>query len=258
MREQNNFIKTHKNRFQIHVFAFGNPNVLVSEAPVRWRITRSMELFFFLLNYNYPVCKDQLIELLWPHVDNNIDQVLRTSVHFLRQAIGSECVIRKANAYSLDLTSLYQDQFWYDVIAFEQLYSKAGKSLETKDDTRAQEYLLNMLSLYQGDYMQPLYSNWCTSQRDRLRHLYMDANRKLAQIAWHHRQFEKSINFWQNILSIDNCQEDAHHGIIQCYLEQGKRGMALRQYQQCTHTLKEELGVMPGIDLRRLYKQLNE
>lgn len=243
---------------EIRVLAFGDSSVFLNGSPVHWRISRSMELFFFLLNHGRPIHKEQLIDTLWPSSDTNPDQLLRTSIHFLRKAIGSSCVLSKAGKYSLDLTCLYEHRVWYDVAVFEQLYGKATHALSEGDDTAAQTYLLEMITLYTGDYLSTLYSNWCIIQRDRLRQMCLDMYRKLAQIAWRHEQFEESITFWQRLLSIDSCQEDAHYGIMRALLKQGKRGMALRQYQLCVSTLKEELNIVPGVELQRLYHRLTE
>jgi DNA-binding SARP family transcriptional activator len=58
------------------------------------------------------------------------------------------------------------------------------------------------------------------------------------------------------MLLLDNCLEEAHSGLIRCYLRQGKRGAALRQYQSCQKILREELGIQPSPALQQLYERL--
>jgi len=84
----------------------------------------------------------------------------------------------------------------------------------------------------------------------------MDSHRGLASIAWQHGELDESIFHWQHLLAIDNCSEDAHHGLMRCYTRQGKRGMALRQYQYCVDILKKDLDVSPGAAIKKFYQHL--
>lgn len=55
-----------------------------------------------------------------------------------------------------------------------------------------------------------------------------------------------------------SCTErDAHYGLMRCYAHQGKRGLALRQYQHCADILLEELAVLPKPALQKFYQRLS-
>ena len=95
-------------------------------------------------------------------------------------------------------------------------------------------------------------------RRYTLRHAYMDALYQIALIAYRQHRFDESIARWQHLLTMDNCLEEAHYWLIRCYLQQGKRGMALRQYQSCVLKLREELGIAPGNSLQRLYHRITQ
>jgi DNA-binding SARP family transcriptional activator len=60
-----------------------------------------------------------------------------------------------------------------------------------------------MIELYRGDYLLPIYSDWCLVRRDSLRTAYLDAHLHLAQFAWHSEAFEKCIEHWQQIVAFD-------------------------------------------------------
>ncbi|MEO6892030.1 MAG: bacterial transcriptional activator domain-containing protein, partial [Ktedonobacteraceae bacterium] len=49
---------------------------------------------------------------------------------------------------------------------------------------------------------------------------------------------------------------EAHYGLMRCYSRQGRRGLALRQYQRCKEMLQQELGVEPGVTVQNLYRRL--
>ncbi|MBA2682783.1 MAG: hypothetical protein H0U76_30870 [Ktedonobacteraceae bacterium] len=104
--------------------------------------------------------------------------------------------------------------------------------------------------------MQSFYSDWCTPQRDELRQAHLNAHHRLAQIAWRGEQFDQSVIHWQQMLVVDNCLEDAHYGLMRCYLRLDKRGLALRQYQRVCTALQDELAVPPGPAIQSLYQRL--
>lgn len=87
------------------------------------------------------------------------------------------------------------------------------------------------VELYRGEYGRPFYSDWCTARRHELRTAYLEARRQLAQIAWRGAAFDESTEHWRSLLHVDNCVEEAHPGLMQCYVRQGKRSAALRQYR---------------------------
>jgi DNA-binding SARP family transcriptional activator len=43
---------------------------------------------------------------------------------------------------------------------------------------------------------------------------------------------------------------------MRCYLAQGQRHLALRQYQMCTETLRQELDLGPSVETEQLYQSI--
>jgi LuxR family transcriptional regulator, maltose regulon positive regulatory protein len=168
--------------------------------------------------------------------------------------LGENCIVFRNSCYSLDLASTYDNDVWYDVTVFQDLARRSRQALSNEDTVTAKTLLTDMCQLYKGDYVQSFYSDWCAQQRDELRRGYLDARQHLARIAAAENQLDESIVHWQHMLAIDDCQEDAHHGLIRCYLRQGKRGLALRQYQRCLATLTD-FGAVPGANIQHLYQR---
>lgn len=246
-------------RPRLSLHAFGEPEVSLDGQPLkRWRVSRALELCFFLLNSGRPVHKEQIIAALWPDADNqlDLDHTLRTCIYHLRKTLGGNCVAYQNGAYMLDLSSQYEVE--YDVAAFMDHYALARKALAEEDSATAKRNLLKMLELYQGHYVQTLYSDWPVPQRDALRRAYLEACHMLARMAWEQERIDECLHHWQQMLAIDPCLEEAHYGIMRCYLHQGKRGLALRQYQQCVKVLRDELQVAPGPNLQKLYQRLQK
>lgn len=244
---------------RLKILALGEPVVLLDEQPItRWRMARAMELCFYLLECGRPMRKEQLLTALWEEVDEQLSQTFYSTIHYLRKALGGESAIRsRAGIYRLDLASLYGPQgVWYDVATFEEQHALGKQALSEEADETARSAFLRMVEYYRGDYVQPFYSDWCNVRRDKLRRLYLDARQQLAQIAWRAEESEESAEHWQQMLAVDMCLEEAHYGLMRCYIRQGKRGLALRQYQRCTETLHQELGATPGPAMQNLYRRL--
>ncbi len=242
---------------RLSIYAFGEPTVLLDEQPIkRWRMARAMELFFFLLDATHPLSKEAILTALWPTYDEQTTQVFHNTVYQLRKLLGDACVVFRPMGYSLDLSACYGEQVWYDVEEFQKHKARAEQARAVKNEELTKEALLEMVQLYRGDYGQAFYNDWCTFRRDELRSMYLEARRQLAQIAWNAEAWQECADHWSHILRIDNCLEEAHYGLMCCYVRQRKRGAALRQYQSCLKTLQDELGVQPGQLIQNFYQRL--
>ncbi|HEY1349372.1 MAG TPA: BTAD domain-containing putative transcriptional regulator [Ktedonobacteraceae bacterium] len=241
----------------IRIQGFGEPAVLVDGQPIkRWRIARAMELCFFLLDRQRPVHKRHIFAALWPEDEDQIDQKFRSTLYYLRKALGEACIVVSNGCYSLQLQALYKGGIEYDVYAFQEASMQAKQALAANDlETAAQKWHL-MTKLYTGDYVQSFYSNWSNFRREELRRTCVDAYYRLAQRAWQHECWDESAAHWQSLLAIDNCMEEAHYGLMQYYLHQGNRGLALRQYQRCVSALHDEMNLTPGPLVQELYHLL--
>jgi ATP/maltotriose-dependent transcriptional regulator MalT/two-component SAPR family response regulator len=242
---------------RLKILAFGEPMVLIDEQPIKnWRRISAMELFFFLLDAGQPLSREKVVAALWPEDDEQADKAFHMALYYLRKALGKMCIVFGADGYSLNLAACYGEDVWYDVRDFLQRRSEAEQALERGEEECAQQAWLKMVKLYRGDYGSSFYSDWCSQRRDELRTAYLEALRHLAQAAWRQKDFERSLSYWRKALSVDNCLEQAHHGIMLCYMAQGKRSAALRQYQVCKEILRQELRVEPGASLQGLYQRL--
>ena len=112
--------------------------------------------------------------------------------------------------------------------------------------------------LYQGDFLEEdLYDEWPRPQRERLRTTYLDIADRLSE--YHRRQGEytAAIALCQKVLALDNCVEEAHRRLMRCYLAQGQRHLAIRQYHTCVQALAKELDVPPADETRSLYASIS-
>ncbi|GCE22100.1 BTAD domain-containing putative transcriptional regulator [Dictyobacter kobayashii] len=240
----------------ISIYALGEPIVLLQNKPItRWRMMRSMELFFYLLHANRPVHKEQIMTDLWPEPDDHMEQNLRATIYYLRKVLGETIIVHKAGTYTLNLAMADEQSVWYDVEQFQINIDKLRQDLPTAEKIVT---LHTIIKLYRGHYLQTLYSDWCSQPRDMLKQAYFQSLRQLALIYWENEQFDASIEQWQKMLLVDNCYEEAYYGIMRCYIKTGKRNLAIRQYQLCASVLKNELTIEPGPSIQKLFKTLSQ
>lgn len=245
------------NHPKISIQALGEPNVVIDGRSVkRWRMARSIELFFLLLDRGRPMRKEEIITALWPEVDEQTDHNFHTTFYYLRKALEVPCIVSQRRVYALDLASYFKDNILYDVAEILSFRDRAKQAVKEGNETLLREAFLALVERYQGDYVQPFYSDWCILRRDELRGIYLEAREQLANLAWCNGEFDESILHWQHLLAVDNCLENAHYGLMRCYVQQGKRELALRQYQRCREILQNELAIQPGNAIERLYHKL--
>ncbi len=242
----------------LQILALGEPVITIAGTPItHWRMARAMELCFYLLDRQRPLRKDDIIAALWSEDDESehTNQTFRSTIYYVRQVLGEACLVHRSGLYRLDLGAVY-GPFRYDVAVFEEQQQLAKTALAEEDDERAARAFQQMVDLYRGGYVQAFYSDWCIGRRDALRQTLMEARRQLALIAWRREEWNESLLHWQHLLTLDPCLETAHYGVMRCYVRQGKRDLALRQYQHCSRELREQLNVKPGPTLQKLYRRL--
>jgi pimeloyl-ACP methyl ester carboxylesterase len=116
---------------------------------------------------------------------------------------------------------------------------------------------------YQGDLLAGLsvdsaggFEEWLLGERERLRELALEALAKLLAQQRQAGRTESAIQTGRQLLSLDPVQEPAHRALMRLYAQAGRRGAALRQYQQCVEVLQRELGVEPEAETRQLYQEI--
>src|SRR5262249_30157033 len=124
------------------------------------------------------------------------------------------------------------------------------------------EALERVVGLYRGDLLSGFaldegpFEEWLLGERERLRELALEA---LAKLLAHQRKAgatEPAIGTALKLLTLDPLQEPVHRALMRLYAEVGRRGTALRQYQQCVGVLQRELGVEPEAETKALYQEI--
>ena len=194
--------------------------------------------------------RDKLAALLWGGIrEESARASLRQALFAIRRALGEDAaaVLRQEG----DLVALSPAAVEVDVGDFE----RAASGETTESLARAAE-------TYRGDLLAGLtideapFEEWLLSERERLREVALET---LARLLAHHRKAgagEAAVHTALRLLSLDPLQEPVHRTLMRLYAELGRRGAALRQYQQCVGVLQRELGVEPETETKTLYQEI--
>jgi DNA-binding SARP family transcriptional activator len=224
----------------------------VGDGPPLTLATRKVQalLAYLALPPGQAQPRDKLAALLWG------ERGEEQARHSLRQRLSD---LRKALAevhpppLRIDGESVALDPaaVEVDVAAFERLVA-AGTPASLDAAT----------ARYQGDLLAGLgpmeapFEEWLLGERERLRELALEA---LAKLLRHHAQagaLEPATQTALRLLALDPWQEAVHRALMRLYAEQGRRGMALKQYQLCVSALQRDLGTEPEAETKQLYQAI--
>jgi DNA-binding SARP family transcriptional activator len=230
-------------------------------AVQRWRRRSAERLLKFLLVNGRRAHRDVLLDVLWPDVPSKSSiPGLRVTLHALRRAIAQvapdgdpvELIRAEGDTYVLNTQGL-----WIDSDAFDEHFA-AGLRFERRHQTEAAEREYSAAeALYRDDFLvEDLYEDWTVFPREELKDKYLLILTRLAQFSLRAMDLDGCIRRSHALLAKEPCREDAYLRLMQCYAGLGQRGSALRWYQICERTLRQELDVAPSEETRRLYREI--
>ncbi len=234
----------------LRIFMFGGLRVLMDDdvlPPFPTRKTRS--LFAYLVTYRGRAhSRHFLAGMFWGDApEARAQRNLNTTLWRLRRALPSECIRSDKTGLAFNTACPY----WLDVEEFETELGRA-----TGKDERSMEHLQDAIRMYRGDFLQGMYDDWLLVEAERLRLLYRQALQRLFAYHRHRGEPEKALAIGQQILSLDPLREDVHLGMMETYLQMGRRGEAVEQFRRCSEVLQRELSVDPLPETQALYRRI--
>ncbi len=192
--------------------------------------------------------RDKLAALLWGDLPREEARArLRHTLFAIRRALGNSSALRMDS----DTVMLEPRALTVDVSEFERLAT-------SRDRARLED----AVALYRGEFLaglaerEALFEDWLTAQRERLREIALEAFARLLRLQTDAGELEAAVQTGLRVLELDPLQEVVHRALMRLYRNLGRRGAALRQYQQCVAALQRELGVEPDDDTQRVYREI--
>lgn len=213
-------------------------------------------LCYLLLHRGRPHHRDRLAGLLWP------DQPTAQAKKYLRQALWQVQTSLDEAAGRLLVT----DQDWIDLDASIPLrvdvdeidhcfallrgVSVASISVELASS------LATAVRLYVGELLEGWYHDWCVLERDRIQHRYLTLVDRLISYHLAHREVDRGLELGARALRSDPAREHVHRTMMELHALVGDRTSAVRQYQRCVGSLREDVGVEPSSETQQLYQRI--
>jgi DNA-binding SARP family transcriptional activator len=193
-----------------------------------------------LLNRDKPLSRRQVAFQFWPDTsDAQAFANLRTLLTLLRRTLPEADRFMHAGRRTLQWQS--EAPFRLDVADFERALA-AGE-------------LEQAVNVYGGDLLPDCYDDWIQPERERLRQDFGRALEKVIQACEAARDYEAAICYAQTYLQHDPLRESTYGHLMRLHALRGSRSQVARIFQECTLTLKRELGVEPSAATRKVYEQ---
>ncbi|MFQ3664394.1 MAG: BTAD domain-containing putative transcriptional regulator, partial [Chloroflexaceae bacterium] len=226
------------------ILLLGPPQILRDGASVALPRRRTRALVYYLAAHGEPLSREHLLALFWPdHARAAAQQVLRTTLHSARQALGPALVGEDRLAIAGDVDVDYRTLV-------------AAVNSPAADETA----LAAALARYRGDLLTGFdlpgaepFMDWLVAERERARLLVVRGLARLARTAQIRGDYAGALASLDRALAFDPLQEDLQRqAMYLCYLS-GDRVGAIRRYEHLRELLDAELGVPPMRETRDLY-----
>ncbi|MCP4616516.1 MAG: hypothetical protein GY844_08755, partial [Bradyrhizobium sp.] len=156
-------------------------------------------------------------------------------------------------------------QVWLDVTEFRDRLAECQAHDHPRDQvcTDCLPLLAEATALYRDDFLagftlpdSPAFDEWQFFHTESLRDELASALERLAHGHSDRAEFEQAIVCARRWLALDPLHEPAHRCLMQLYAWSGQRAAALRQYNECEHLLREELGLPPEQETIQIYESI--
>ncbi len=218
-----------------------------------------MILKYLVAHHDKPVGKDVLMDVFWPDADPEAARRnLHQAVYSLRQTLKEREPDFQHILFENDCYFFNPElDIWLDFREFEKSV-QAGRRLEKVGllSEAVVEYGV-AVGLYEGKFLEEdLYTEWPRMLRETLQNLYLEISIQLSEHYLKQGEYTAAITLYQKILVRDHCCEEAYRGLMNCYLAQGQRHLAVRCFYNCQEVLKTDLDLPPSPETLALYRQL--
>jgi predicted ATPase/DNA-binding SARP family transcriptional activator len=222
----------------------------------RFRTQRTALLLAYLAYYRERVhTREAVIELLWPDADEkDARHNLSNALSSLRRQLEPPGVpagsVVRADRTRLELNP---EAVTTDVDRFQGAL-RAARRARGEDERR--HHLLEAVRESQEELLAGLYEDWILAERERQAADYVAALQELAELLWRQGSVEQAIHHARRAVAAAPLDEEAHQQLIRFLAAAGRSSGALRQGQELTRLLEEELGEPPTAATRALLQEI--
>ncbi len=240
----------------------GAPHLERDAAPLPVQRRKTLALLAYLAVTGRPHSRETLATLLWPENDQSSALAnLRRELSRLKDSLGEGALVIDRQQVGLNP----QAGLWLDVAAFQDQVKASREQTHYQDGRCGQnlEGLKSAVEMVHGDFMAgftlpdaPRFDDWQFFQAEELRRSLAGALQELIKCLVTRGEYGQAIPYARRWLSLDPLHEPAHRHLMQLYAWSGQQSAALRQFQECQRTLREELNIEPDEETRALHEAI--
>ena len=232
----------------IQISVLGPLGITVDGRPAR--IPKKARALLAYLALHPPgtfVTRERFADLLWPYQGSEqARHSLRNCLMELRRALGPASAELECNFHTVRLVAPDTD-----VERFIGLVE--SQRLEDLDLA---------CRLYRGELLDDLeiasesWEEWLAAERARLHEIAARALFRLSRLASAAGRHTDAIAATRRLLALEPYREAAHRRMMLALIAADRRGDAVLQYRDCERVLRRELGVVPGVKTRNLFREI--
>jgi DNA-binding SARP family transcriptional activator len=245
---------------QLSICLFGDLHVSLGNQVLTPFATQNANWLFayLVLHRDRPTHRDVLCGRLWgERTDSEARRTLRTALWRLRNALATAHGSRGEFVRSEGRQLQFVGDAWVDVEQFEACLREPTDHLRLPGRGRTAA-LVRAAALYRADLLEGVYEEWCLADRERLRLAFLTTLERLVEYHTACSEWLEAITWGARLLHHDPVRENVHRRLMTCHIAHGDRPSALRQYEQCRRVLRDELGIEPMAETRRLHQRIRE
>ena len=229
-------------------------------APDAWTTRRARDIFCYIATRKYRrVPKDVLIEAFWGDEDfDAIEKNFHPTISHIRKALNSRQAFKQNFIVFRDGAYQLNPEFSYriDTEDFVNFIAAAETAKKSDDSDALRKNLESAYQLYRGEFMDGLYEDWAEEQRPFYREQFSRVLNALAKLSVSDKRWTDALKFANEILAIDPYREDLHRLVMKVLAAQSKPAAVKKHYEDIQELLKQELGIEPAAQTRKLFKEL--
>lgn len=239
----------------LSITLFGPPQISRGEQQITLHRRKDLALLVYLVVSAQSFTRDALGTIFWPDSDQSVARAnVRKNISRLKNDLGADILLTTGDQVSLNPNV----SIWLDVNQFQSLLEQPRKHNHIPQVNRlplcetCQSALEEAVRLHRGGFLEGfslpdsrIFDEWQFFQAEGYRQVLSEALQRLVQQYIHLEQYASAIEHCRRWLSMDTLHEPAHRQLMLAYALGGQDAAALRQFEECSRLLKEELGVEP-------------
>jgi ATP/maltotriose-dependent transcriptional regulator MalT/DNA-binding SARP family transcriptional activator len=225
-----------------------------------WTTRRARDIFCYIATSKHRrVSKDVLIEAFWPGEDpGHVEKNFHPTISHIRKALNSRqpfkqnFILFRDGAYQLNPELSYS----IDSEEFERHVADAEGAKRDKDARALRRSLESAYKLYRGEFMSGVYDEWAEERRGFYAEQFARVTAALAKQSFNEKSWSAARQYAGEVLKDDPFREDMHRLVMKTLAAQAKPAAVKKHFEELQTMLKEELGIEPAAETRKVYQEL--